>query len=301
MLGYYARQFGGRFVGLLAIDRARSKLNPNIGELPSLTADERKMLVQIHRESEALLDEGASEIAQLGPGISDAISLYHDLPHGPLSIPELREPLELRFLPNPGADRIVNAIRNSAMCRAIEELPSSIRESGDPTKLARNVAQLEKTLRSPTAKKSSDTLFQIAHQPSASPPRQLLVFHSALAGLRSSFRNIVQLLYQACWEDRLPTIDGSNLIACSGPRVSMTERSVRATIQPSASYFYPESGEIAYFRSPDRGDQYRGLVEVVAVEHHMSQQSGHLCHLTLHLIDDALNSSPLFATLVSGH
>ena len=297
MLGYYARQFGGGFVGLLAIDLARAKLNPNVGILPTLTADEREMLVQIQRELDALLDACGSEIARLRPGISEAIYPYHDLPHGPLSIRELRAPHEVKFLPRGGGDRIVSAIRNSAMSRAIQQTPPFVRNSSDPAKLLRNVAHLERSLRSPQTKKDSDTLFTIAHQPPDSQPRQLLVFHAALAGLRSSFRNIGQLVYQACWEDRLPTIDGSNLIALKGPRVSLTERSLWATIQPSACYFYPEPSEIAYFKSPDGGDQYNGLVEVVAVEHQMSQKAGNLCHLTLHLIDDALNASPLFGTL----
>lgn len=296
--GYYAAGMGGQFSGALALDALRAHLSATAGALPPITPDERALLLQIHRELASLNRECISDLAKSHPGIEEAVDPYGALPKGTFRPGELVGAVPCIFISDTARMRLVGAFRQSGLAEGIRSTPAAIAAAMKQSSLRKSVDELERLLRSTAIGKHSNELTAIAFQTAHDfPPRQALRYQAALVGVRSVLRIVNQLIYQAFQVDRLPAVDGDNLVDVKGPSTSVAEHSVEATIQPTAMISHPKPGEIIFFQHPHMPEVCKGLAEIVATRFQMTREAGSLTHLSLHLVDDELNSSPLFRSL----
>lgn len=296
--GYYASKLGGQFAGYVALDSVRPRLNPTIGALPPITDEERALLVQAHREIVALNAACVGGLAGLQPGLSEAVDPYSGVPADTLRPAESAMPLQDVLLNEAFVRRAADAFQGSALCEGVSRVPSEIRNAFGPAKLKAVVEQLDKTIRSPDVGKHSDELTAIAFQtPHQFPPRIALTYQAALVGVRSALRILDQLVFQAFQVDRLPAVNSDNLIDIKGPSSSVAERVVLVTIQPTLEIAHPKPGEVVFLEHPHLPKSFHGLAEIVGTRYQMSRETGSLINLTLHLVDDNLNPSPLYHSL----
>jgi hypothetical protein len=297
-IGYFAPTLGGQFAGYVALDSRRASLNPALGALPAITADERALLVQAHREIRALNDACIGDLRTFEPKLSAAVDPYGTLGGDILRDSEVAAPPASLLLEEATVAAVAEAFQRSSLCDGIRAIPPAVRALFPPEKLSLAVDQLDVMLRRPNIGKQSDEFTAIAFQTSSSfPPRIALEYQAALVGLRSALRVLDQLVFQACYIDRLPALDSENLIKVDGPATSISERIVNVTIQPSGEMSHPKPGELAYFVHPRLGAPFNSLGEIISVRFEMSQETGSVIYLSLHLTDENLNPSPLYSSL----
>jgi hypothetical protein len=296
--GHYASTLAGQFAGYLALDSRRARLSPTIDALPPITASERALLVQAHREVLALNEACVGDLGSLAPGVNRAVDPYGAVGADILQSSEVVTPTQFLLLSPTLAASVAEAFQCGSLCKGLRAVPSTIRAAYSAETLTTAVDQLDQLLRRPNIGKHSGELTAIAFQTSPSfLPRIALSYQAALVGLRSALRVLDQLVYQAFYVDRLPAVDSENLIEIDGPSTSVAERSVTVAIQPSAELARPRPGEVVYLVHPHLGVAFNSLGEIISTRHEMSQETGSITYLTLHLMDENLNPSPLFQSL----
>lgn len=287
-IGYYVNELQAQFLGFLIL-KAQDMKAVQLLRIPALSEDELHLMARGHKTILAINQALVSPLEVAIPQAAVSVLPYSEYIY---NIEPSIKPLGL--FEDLDLTNIVSAFGQHPGMKILRTIPDDISNRITSDHWRHLVHQTFVDL---IRRKRTDILFDFQpHLIDRSNPAAIVI-HAALGllSLRESVRTLNQLLYQAFWQDVLPSISARNIIAVRNSTVTATGPRLRLHTQ---FVDITSVGILTYVSSPDLGPSPGGLAVVNGFDTQYSRESGMTTEYELLPVDQYLNP---YRGLVSGY